>query len=93
MQQMNLQKVVNYLLLAIETCLVAKSYSLAKRILLTLFNQIQPSLVQLKPYPVLVNQIFQKAFILLCEIPNQYWDQNLSLFYNKISYHIVKLSL
>ncbi len=54
---------------------------------------MQPSLAQLRPYPVLVNQVFQKAFILLCEIPNQYWDQNLALFYNKLSYHIVKLSL
>ena len=68
--QVNQSKVLNYLLLSVETALVCKSYSLAKRILLSLYEQVQPLLLQYKPYPLMFNQVFQKAFILLCEIPN-----------------------
>ena len=79
-------------MLAIETSIITRSFPLAKRIILELYNT-SITFLEMKPKSYFLFQILCKSNILLSEIPKQYWNKDLRNLSVKLSFELVSLSL
>lgn len=79
-------------MLALETCLCARTYTVAKRLVGEMYNMIDRFL-GLAVKPLQVFHVLLKAQMVVVEIPKQYWDANLRILSGKLTYEILKMSL